>query len=225
MKTLQDYLLTEKHNFLVKRKLTNRQKAYKYAPQNLIELVNIIAELLNDGETNLNCIDVSAITDMNYLFYELTSKVPQNILLQLTYLDISDWDVSNVTNMAGMFWGCNNLNIDVSKWNVSKVTKMDHMFWNCHKFNCDLSDWDVSNVKNMKEMFTGCNNFNSDISNWDVSNVTDMRLMFYNCFAFDQDLDEWDVNSQIVKIGRMFEGCKTLEKNNKIPYWTSLPEF
>ena len=44
--------------------------------------------------------------------------------------DISKWDVSNVTGMSGMFFGCN-LRIaqfDASSWDVSKVTDMSQMF-------------------------------------------------------------------------------------------------
>jgi len=41
--------------------------------------------------------------------------------------DISNWDVSNVTDMECMFRG-SNFNGDISKWNVSNVTDMHRMF-------------------------------------------------------------------------------------------------
>ena len=40
-------------------------------------------------------------------------------------------------------------NIDISKWNVSNVTSMNSMFYKCKEFSSDLSKWDVSNVTNM----------------------------------------------------------------------------
>ena len=74
------------------------------------------------------------------------------------HIDISDWDVSNVTNMTRMFCWCKELESigDISKWDVSKVNSMIHMFFDCKKFNQDISNWDVSNVMGRVGMFYGC---------------------------------------------------------------------
>lgn len=88
---------------------------------------------------------------------------------------IDKWDVSNVTNMEGMFDEAK-FNGDISKWNVSKVKNMSGMF-RYSEFNGDISKWDVSNVTDMSEMFRS-SKFEGDISNWDVSNVTNMKNMF-----------------------------------------------
>ena len=74
------------------------------------------------------------------------------------YIDISDWNVSSVTNMTRMFCWCKELESigDISKWDVSKVNSMIHMFFNCKKFNQDISNWDVSNVMGRVGMFYGC---------------------------------------------------------------------
>ena len=75
--------------------------------------------------------------------------------------------------------------IDISDWNVSNVTDMSYMFFNCHLLKSvgDLSGWDVSNVTDMPFMFYESEKLESvgDISKWDVSNVKDMQYMFYNC--------------------------------------------
>ena len=105
--------------------------------------------------------------------------------MNFKYIDVSDWDVSNVTDMSGMFFMCKELKSvgDISKWNVSKVTDMNSMFDECNEleFIGDISKWNVSNVTNMGHMFNSCNNFNQDISNWDVSKVMFKYRMFYNC--------------------------------------------
>ena len=50
----------------------------------------------------------------------------------LTKLDTSKFDTSNVTNMGSMFSGCNSLKkLDVSGFDTSNVTKMDWMFSGC----------------------------------------------------------------------------------------------
>ena len=44
--------------------------------------------------------------------------------------DVSEWDVSNVTDMKVMFYKCKSFNQNISKWNVSNVTNMASMFCN-----------------------------------------------------------------------------------------------
>ena len=74
------------------------------------------------------------------------------------HIDISDWDVSNITDMKYMFFKCEKLESvgDISDWNVSKVTNMAYMFAFCKKFNQDLSSWDVSNVRFKTYTFDKC---------------------------------------------------------------------
>ena len=95
--------------------------------------------------------------------------------------DLNDIDVSNVTNMYGLFIDLDPHNINISKWNVSNVKNIGYMFYKCLNFNSDLSNWDVSNVKNMGYMFYYCEKFNSALSKWDVSNVKNMKSMFNRC--------------------------------------------
>ena len=88
--------------------------------------------------------------------------------------DVSNVDVSGVTNMSYLFYGLD-FNQDISEWDVSNVTCMNYMFEGS-SFNQNISNWDVSNVKFMNCMFYG-SSFNGDISKWDVSNVTDVSCM------------------------------------------------
>ena len=141
---------------------------------------------------NFNDIDVSNLDSFCYnrvkgIFEEIKFK----------YIDISDWDVSSVTDMSCMFFNCDELESvgDISKWDVSNVANMSRMFYNCRSFNQYISSSDVSNVTNMRSMFNGCNIFNQDISNWDVSKVTDMDYMFYKCNTFNQDISSWNVSN------------------------------
>lgn len=69
------------------------------------------AEIKQDAHADLNLIDVSAVTNLSYLF--LNSPFDG---------DISTWDVSNVTDMTGMFMK-SKFSGNISHWNVSKVTK------------------------------------------------------------------------------------------------------
>ena len=95
-----------------------------------------------------------------------------------SYGHISSWDVSNVTNMSGVFSNYNNFNENISFWNVSNVTSMSAMFYGAKKFNQNISTWDVSNVTNMGQMFFDADSFDQDISSWEVSNVNNMENIF-----------------------------------------------
>ncbi|NSW54031.1 MAG: DUF285 domain-containing protein [Anaerolineae bacterium] len=109
--------------------------------------------------------------------------------------DIGDWDTSNVTDMGSTFKGASSFNQDIGAWDTSSVTNMYGMFWNASSFNQDLSAWDTSSVTNMYGMFWNASSFNQDLSGWVTGNVTDMRWIFYNASAFNQDIGEWDTSN------------------------------
>ena len=69
----------------------------------------------------------------------------------LRYLDVSNWDVSNILNMRYMFFGCSNIHtLDVSNWDVSNVTHMGYMFYGCKSIGrLDLTDWFSWNLENI----------------------------------------------------------------------------
>ena len=67
---------------------------------------------------------------------------------------------------------------EISNWDVSNVTEMYCMFENANSFNQPLNNWDVSNVTNMAWMFHDAHSFNQPLNNWNVSNVTQMYGMF-----------------------------------------------
>ena len=129
--------------------INSKSKTHSIQPKNTDELKKRIQERLNeDKDADLNDIDVSKITDMTELFYELH---PHNI-------NISEWDVSNVTDMRYMFYGCHDFNSDLSQWDVHNVKDMHWMFQYCEKFDCDLENWNISKVDDIENMFSYCSN-------------------------------------------------------------------
>jgi surface protein len=112
-----------------------------------------------------------------------------------TYGNISDWDVSSVTNMESLFNNASSFNKDIGAWDVSNVTDMSWMFNYASAFNQDISSWDVSSVISMSGMFQLAESFNQDISSWDVSSVIEMNYMFYQATVFNQDIGSWNVSN------------------------------
>jgi surface protein len=123
--------------------------------------------------------------------------------------DISQWNVSNVEEMVGMFRE-SVFTGDISKWNVSNVKNMSVMFY-FSLFNGDISKWDISNLKRMAGMF-GNSVFNGDISMWDVSKVEDMNWIFMDSI-FSHDLNHWKPYS-------LNQAVSAYDRTNApIPYW------
>ncbi|WP_018127040.1 BspA family leucine-rich repeat surface protein [Balneola vulgaris] len=163
----------------------------------------------------------TGITDMSNLFRPVQVNLSgggKKYVFRDFNQDISSWDVSSVTNMAGMFSG-----------RIIDYYCEPHIFYGssfCHgliavPFNQDISNWDVSNVTNMSEMFLNATDFNQDISNWDVSKVTDMSRMFYRKeyalvlwgkSAFNADISSWNVSS-VRNMEHMFYGSNSFNQN------------
>ncbi|MBQ6509430.1 MAG: BspA family leucine-rich repeat surface protein [Flexilinea sp.] len=155
-------------------------------------------------EMDLSKLDVSAVTDMSYMFLGCGS---------LESLDLSGWDTSSVTNMIYMFRECGCLeSLDLSGWDTSKVTNMSGMFLECGSLSSvDVSGWNTSGVEGMANMFDGCSYLESlDVSGWDTSSVISMRGMFLGCGSLSSvDVSGWNT-SGVKGMTNMFGGCGSL---------------
>ena len=72
-------------------------------------------------------------------------------------IDFNDIDVSNIDSFyndkgKGIFQGTEFKFIDISDWNVSNIKSMRHMFFGCKKLESvgDISEWVVSSVTDMQ---------------------------------------------------------------------------
>ena len=89
MKQINKYICERLH---INKDIGNRH--YNYRPKTRDELKELVDQLIEErgNDADLNDIDTSEITDMHHLFFK--SKFNG---------DISNWDVSNVEYMYGMF--------------------------------------------------------------------------------------------------------------------------
>ena len=93
----------------------------------------------SDYKGNPTTWDVTAVTNMNSLFKDISNIGSYNV-----HPEINGWDTSNVTTMNSMFNVVTTFNKDISSWDVSRVTSMQYMFGAARAFNQDISSWNVS---------------------------------------------------------------------------------
>ena len=144
--------------------IQTRQKSDYLRPKNTTELYHLIKDITeveqkarrDNGynKPDLNHIDTSAITNMDYLFNAVEGH-------RFEY-DKKDFRPARIRRFEG----------DISNWNTSNVTSFDSMFQQARNFNGDISNWDVGKVKKMSYMFVEANNFNQDLSGWVLKSLS-----------------------------------------------------
>ena len=163
------------------------------------------------SDLDLRGIDVSAVTNMAYMFDHCTSNV-----------NVEGWDTSKVNYVERMFNYFTG-SIDLSKLDFSSVTNVNYMFGyaNINGINLtglsfpstlysfgyffsnaegdllDLSSWDISNITIMSNMFYGANIKKIDLTGWKTTNVTDMGTMFssYSSNMTELIIPDWDMTN------------------------------
>ena len=117
------------------------------------------------------------VENMSYMFSLNDESKINDIIIDCSPL--SNWNVSNVTNMLGMFSEVNiSSYLPFTNWDVSKVQKFSFMF----------SATDASNVTSL-----------IGLENWNVSSATNMESMFSNNISLTDAsaINDWNINSNI----------------------------
>ena len=152
-------------------------------------------------------------SDSSYMFYNMQG---------LTWLDLSNFDTSNVTNMKFMFEGCSNLNsLTLDNWNLSNMTEsnMQGMFSSVTWLKkLSLKNWKTptsftSVIWNRYTWLTAELDW-IDVSDWDLSQTTNLNGLFWDNKTHEiRWLDTWDT-SNIQNISNMFGWCPNLTSLN-----------
>ena len=216
-------IMTEGSDFNTKLKsledfdnLIEHFKKSSVAPAASMNVVNI-----EDEESDYEIKLWLDSTDNTAYYYTETEKVYLNTdssnmfhyLPDLSSLDLSSFDTSQVTDMRYMFSELSNLaDLNLSNFNTSKVTNMESMFDGMSKLtSLDLSSFDTSHVTNMDLMFSFTSKLVSlNLSNFNTSQVTVMNRMFANMPNLASlDLSSFDT-SQVTEMSYMFYNTPNL---------------
>lgn len=138
--------------------------------------------------TGLENVDVSKMTNMNYMFASLVSNSDNTTTstnAKITTLSgLGSWDTSNVTNMSFMFQKQPLLKsvAGVGNWDTANVTNMSHMFYDDQSLSSiePLNGWDVSRVIDFQYAFAYLDKVTSiaGLENWQPKSATDFSFMF-----------------------------------------------
>lgn len=117
---------------------------------------------VNVTSIDLGPIDTSEVTSLFGTF---------DRCFKLQTLDVSMMDTSKVKNMCCAFFGDELTELDLSSWNLSNVNDFSYMFFECKKLgvlNMPPSPKFASQINWLGFMFWHCENLNLDCSGWNV---------------------------------------------------------
>ena len=214
-------------------------------------------EVIINGETKTNVKKIFNFEkDYNNvtIIYEDKLNSCENMfngITNITEIDLTEFDTSEVTNMDFMFNQSINLEkITFGNINTSKVESMSWLFQNCIRLksinisnfdtssvknmdgifrymetitSIDVSKFNTQNVENMFDMFGYCYKLTSiNVSNFNTSKVTNMQGMFFHDYELKYvDLSNFDTRN-VINMRYMFEKNYKLKRLELSNFDTSL---
>jgi len=208
---------------------------YKYNKNELKDDYLNIELNLREKTKHLSCLfsNCDSLTKIENIFNvdtnvkDLKELFSGCLLLKELPKNISEWDISNATDLTGVFYKCESLESipDISNWDTFNVTNMMSMFNNCKSLKSlpDISKWNTSKVTNMVCMFSNCISLEKlpkGMSNWNISNVEKINDMFYKCKSLEYipDLSQWDI-SKIKNMKNLFYECVKVDPRPCAKKW------
>ena len=184
----------------------------------------------NNNKIHVKFVFKKILNDLSLMFFNC-----QN----LESINLSSYDMSNITDMSSMFSGCSNLqSANLSSLKTKNEIDMANMFSGCsllknvefpiaHKINStsikrlffycssiesvDLSSFNTIKVFDMNRLFSQCNSLKKiNISSFNTINVLDMSRMFAFCMNLKSvDLSNFDTRN-VQLMNDMFFDCRSL---------------
>lgn len=158
--------------------------------------------------TNVSSIDLSNFDTSNVI--NMSNMFNNSKATDIKNLD--KIDTSNVTNMSNMFAYTVAKVLDVSKFNTSKVIDMSSMFDNSNATVLNVSSFNTSKVTDMSRMFASTKATSLNLKNFNTSNVVNMREMFFDSSASALDLSSFGT-SKVTNMRGMFYKSSAISIN------------
>ena len=154
-------------------------------------------------------------TESNKIFLNKDSRYTFRGFTKTEDIDISNFDSSEVEDMAYFFYKMNSLqSLNLNSFNTNKTTDMTGMFAYVNSLKkLDLTNFNTSKVTNMSAMFHSMSNLDElKISSFNTENVANMNGMFYGASKIASlELSNFDT-SNVTDMGRMFSGMSSIQQ-------------
>jgi len=159
---------------------------------------------LNETQNYIKLVWKDKIQDFNYLFL---------YIINITYIDLTDFDFSLGIQANCMFYGCHSLTeIIFPSTGIIKITNAGGMFGECKLLtSLNVSNFDVSSVNDFGNMFMDCESLTSlDLSNFRTESSNVILGMFKNCKNLEY-LNLAKANFQTANyVAEIFSGTRNL---------------
>ena len=164
----------------------------------------------NCSEMFMNCEDIESI-DLSE--YDMSSVSNYNKMFKgcksLKSIDLSFLKNAKIENISNMFEACSALkSLDWSHLDLSSVSEKNDVFKDCNSLeSINFSYVDLTNIKSLKNFFSNLTFLKSiDLSNIITPDLNDVEGMFYNCSLSSIDLSFIN-NTEISNMAKMLSYC------------------
>lgn len=132
--------------------------------------------------------------------------------------EIDGWQLSNITDIRGLFEGTKVFNRSLASWDTRKIQYMDYLFFQAKAFNQPLTTWSTESVKSMKGMFMEAISFNQSLEAWNhqVEHVQSTAYMFKKAVLYNQSMKSFGWYN-LREANNMFE--EALSFNGHVDDW------
>lgn len=137
------------------------------------------------------------VISSEYIFSEVTTE----------FLDLSNWDTSEIIYMSGMFYKINIGELRLGGFNTENVLYMDSMFSDSSIESLDISTLELDKVLDLSYMFSDSNIRSIELGNFNSISAEDMSYMF--AWSRFENIDMRTVKTcSAVNMKAMFAYCE-----------------
>lgn len=152
-------------------------------------------------------INIQGMTDLSSLGSMFFNSSINSVLKRV---DLSEFNMSKVTNIGYMFHGQKKLE-SVNFGDISSVVLASHVFYNCESLvSIDFGDNQVEHIKDLYNAFGNCSSIKYlNLRQFNVKHTPYFDSIFSGCSGLETiDISNFRVGPGVRK---MFEGCSSLE--------------
>ena len=121
---------------------------------------------------DLSVLDFSSVTNVIHMFNNS----------DVNYLDVRNINLTGTNSYSNLFYSCKGTELDLSNWDISKVTDIGYLLGFSSFKKINLTGWNTVNVKYMGSVFYYLSNLETLlIPDWDMTNATNTGGFISSC--------------------------------------------